>query len=194
MIWDFLASYRAGVVVALLGVLVAAVYAFLTWRLAQTAKLQAEASAQQARAAADQARIARQVFEAAHRPYLEAAVTSLSSFTSPELFQISVIVKNYGPVPATLHTWQVLIRRQGQVLAETHLLPPEIGRCIFPGRDATLAFNRLPPGSFGVEPAGPTELDVSIQYRGSHGARYTTHIVATKEPGRVWEYTTEEIQ
>jgi hypothetical protein len=34
-----------GVVVAFLGVLVAAVYAYITWRLAQTAKLQAEASA-----------------------------------------------------------------------------------------------------------------------------------------------------
>ena len=117
---------------------------------------------------------------------------TVSFFVSPEFFRIEVGVKNHGPVPATLLGWRALIRRAGQVVAETHLLPPEIGRCLFQGQGATLGFAR---GGLGVivDPAGPTELEVTVEYRGTHETRYATRIVATKESGRAWAYTAEEV-
>ncbi len=41
--------------------------------------------------------------------------------------------------------------------------------------------------------AGPTELEVTVEYRGSHETHYATRIVATKESGRAWAYTAEEV-
>jgi hypothetical protein len=85
-----------------------------------------------------------------------------------------------------------MIRRGGQVIAETDRLPPEIGRCLFQGQGATLDFAQGGAGVI-VDPAGATELEVSIEYRGTPETRYATRIVATKESGRTWAYTAEEV-
>jgi hypothetical protein len=87
-------------------------------------------------------------------------------------------------LPATLLGWRAQIRRAGQPVAETSLLPPKIGRCLFEGQEATLGFAR--DGGFSViaEPAGARELEVTVEYRGTHETRYATRIVATKESGR----------
>jgi hypothetical protein len=82
--WDWVATHHEPltVCITLAGVVVAWRYVVLTHRLAKAANVQAGAARDQAQAsragaeaAADQARVARQIFEAAHRPYLSVAIT-----------------------------------------------------------------------------------------------------------------------
>jgi hypothetical protein len=66
-------------------------------------------------------------------------------------------------------------------------------RCLFQGQGATLGFAR--GGGFRaiVEPAGPTEVEVTVAYRGTYDTQYATRVEATKESGRAWAYTADEV-
>lgn len=178
----------AGVIVAIAGVLVAIRYAILTRRLAEAANIQAaasnaaaeasreqaEASRRGAEAAASQAHTARQMFEAGHRPYLEAWLDSGSFWTSPEFFRLHLKVKNYGPVPADIIRWQAVFRigrdRVGGYGAVDELLS------VFPGREQALEATAGADAPEG-RPPGPMEIELNIRYRGAYDAEYETNTI-----------------
>lgn len=177
------------VIATVLGVVVAGIYSFLTWRLAnaaiaqaQAALTQAEASRAQAtaatdaaRAAADQAVIARQIFEAAHRPYVELMLSDSTRFDHAQAYEIGVQLQNHGPVPATLVDWDVTIRSSsGRLETVENVLPQDVGRCLFPGRELTL---RAARGAGYVTGTVGAQLSVTVRYGGTPATRYKSRIV-----------------
>jgi hypothetical protein len=203
-LWYYLTSYSnaltalaslLGVVTAFLGVLVAAAYAFLTWRLAQAAKVQAEqatvlvesakkqadaalvqaeASRKGAEAAVEQARVTRKIFEAGHRPYVEVWLDSGSFWTNPEFFRLHVKLKNHGPVPADIIKWQAVFRTGSETVGgfgpEDELLS------VFPDREQTLEA-RVGADAPEGRPPGPMEIELNVRYRGAHDAEYVTNAI-----------------
>jgi hypothetical protein len=171
----------AGILVAVGGVIVAIAYAILTRKLADAAndqasasKAAAEASRRGAEAAAAQARTTQQIFEAAHRPYVEVWLDSGSFWTSPEFFRLYVKLKNHGPVPADIIRWQAVFRIKDEIVGGFG--PADELLSVFPDREQTLE------GRVGVDapegqPPGPMEVELNIKYRGAHDAEFVTNAI-----------------
>ena len=130
----------AGVTLALAGVIVATAYAVLTRRLAAAAVRQAEETRRQAdltdqiaTETARQAQTSRQIFEAAHRAYLELLFeTETAFFVDTDFYRFWFEIKNHGPLPAVGISWLIRISRAG-TLAITR--ESEVSRVIFPGEE-----------------------------------------------------------
>ena len=171
----------AGVLVAAGGVFVAVVYALLTRQLARAAneqaaasneaaraaREQAEASRRGAEAAAAQARTTQQMFEAGHRPYVEARLDEASFGTRPDFYRLHVRVKNYGPMPADIIRWQLVFRRENGIVGGHG--PVEELLSVFPNREQTLEARAGADAPEG-HPPGPMEIEINIRYRGAYEA------------------------
>ncbi len=221
-LWYYLTSYSnaltalagiVGVVVAFLGVVVAAVYAGLTWRLAKVARTQAEqgkilaesakrqadaaleqaaASHRAAQAAAEQAHVTRQMFEASHRPYLEVQIEQRSFYLRPDFFGLFLSVKNHGPVPAILLGWRAHIQTAERLTV--HQQPPtDEGLCVFPGNTAELSCTGDGTGRMDEGPHPESDIYVEVPYRGFHReVRHETKIGATGK-FRLWRMLYEDV-
>ncbi len=176
----------AGILVGVAAVIVAAVYAALTRRLASAVKRQADLTDNIARETQRQAEVSRQIFEAAHRPYIEVTLED-AFFVRPDLYRARFAMTNRGAVPAVGVAWTVTISHDEREIATrgssgTHVLFPGGGRIFSVGT-----------GSGGIEtPAGLTTIAVEVRYGGVSGRSYATR--ATFE-GKYeqWRVVTQEI-
>lgn len=200
-LWYYLTSYSSaltalaslvGVVLTFLAVVVAAVYAFLTWQLAKAAKIQADASLKGAEAAGQQAKATQLIFEAAHRPYLDVVIQPWSFYARPDFFDFAFLLTNKGPVPAILVACHAIVRLEGAVVAERPPDQRDAAVALFPGGEPEeLVFKR---GSGQIIPLqGNLELECRVEYRGFHEARYVTRIVARRTE-RGWKHVDMEIR
>jgi multidrug efflux pump subunit AcrA (membrane-fusion protein) len=203
--------------IALAGVIAAFSYVRLTRRLAEQAKAagesarvqadaalkQAEASLQGAQAsrkgaeaAAEQANITRQIFEAAHRPYLQIEMDRESSFfEDPDFFRLLFTLKNHGPVPAILAERQVTVKEEGQLVAERRPAPTDSNRALFAGEEEiAFRFERMRPGSSTRDRQRPgIEVDCTVGYRAPNNIPYVTRVVARSTETGQWQYTAFEV-
>ncbi|MBI4269034.1 MAG: hypothetical protein HY615_01760 [Candidatus Rokubacteria bacterium] len=151
-----------GAVVAVataVNVLVAAFYAFVTWRLwrvaadqaavsrraletsqamAVSARAQVDASTTAARAAEEQARVTQQTFEASNRPYLVITSQEPERRNHPNSSRMAVVARfaleNRGSVPGILKSWRLEARTGRQVLAQPHhRQAPGLALAVVPG-------------------------------------------------------------
>lgn len=176
-LWCWLAANSSPLTVVLtfLAVVVAAVYAGLTWRLARAARdqagaarVQAEASRMAANAAADQAHSTRLIFEAAHRPYLQVEMDRrMSFFVRPDFFRLWFTLRNHGPLPAILADRHLTVRVDGRLVVERPPAPTDSDRALFAGDEIPFQFDQIPPGAGAlVETLAGVEVDFAVGYRG----------------------------
>ena len=186
--WIGANSSTLSALITLAGVVVAIVYVVLTRRLAAAAVRQAEETHRQAdltdriaKETARQAQTSQQIFEAAHRAYLEVIVEAAHIFfVDPSFYRVVFDIKNHGPIPAVGISWIVHISRVG---APTFTRESETNRVIFPGEERTIRCEGTGYGAV-VEPRDAIEIDVTVQYRSASGLVYQTQIVLQRPERR----------
>lgn len=197
-LWCWLAANSSPLTVVLtfLAVVVATVYAALTWRLARAATDQAGASRKAADAAADQALSTRLIFEAAHRPYLQVEMDGVSFFTRPDRFLLWFTAKNHGPLPAILTDYHLTVKVDGRLIVERRREPTESNRALFAGDDFPFRFEEPPSGVSGlIEQSAGVEVDFAVGYRGFNNTPYVTRMAAASPGGESrWRFTAIELK
>ncbi len=194
VILDWLDTHNGAVmaVATVLNVLVAATYAFVTWRLWRVAKdqaqtsqqawieahIQAEAAMAAARAANEQADLTRQMFEASHRPYLT-IIAPDPTFLGDGRIRFIIHLENKGTVPGVVTGWHVGVRYRGCKLIEQEFPEPKITRVVFPGVP-----ERMPLLEISAANAAPIRgsgdavlVEASVTYRGVGTKTYSTLVV-----------------
>jgi hypothetical protein len=178
----------AGVLVGLAAVIVAAVYARLTRRLARAAHRQADLTANIARETQRQVEVSRQVFEAAHRPYIEVTLED-AFFVRADHYRARFEMTNHGAVPAVGITWAVTISHEGQEIATEGSTAM---RVLFPGGARVFVVDTGAENGANEPPPGLTTIAVAVQYAGTSGRAYATR--ATLEgKHQQWRVVSQEI-
>lgn len=199
LLLDWLDTHNGAViaVATVVNVLVAAAYAFVTWRLWRVARdqahmsqqvwieahLQAEASMAAARAANEQADLIRRMFEASHRPYLAVNATPpdhrSASGQSPWALQIVApfVLENRGTVPAVVTRWTTEVRHGAATLESRDKKQPDMVLAVFPGVPHTMhvevtLLDRRPY----FESGHPLVFTVRAEYTGLAGKSYSTRL------------------
>jgi hypothetical protein len=123
-------------------------------------------TARQAEIAAKQAETTRRMLEASQRPYLSIDLYA-DAGTAPNGINVASVLRNSGPVPATM-TSAVLRATFGEdVLGEGQQLTPQqvpSQLCIFPERGAELTWGILTP--FGATRDGFIRIEIEVTYQG----------------------------
>lgn len=178
----------AGVLVGIALVIVAAVYARLTRRLARAARRQADLTNAIAQETQRQADVGRQIFEAAHRPYIEVTLED-AFFVRGDLYRARFEMTNHGALPAVGITWTVTISHEGQEIATEGSTAM---RVLFPGGARVFVVDTGPETEEIEPPPGLTTIAVEVQYGGVSGRTYATR--ATLEGRfRQWRVVSQEI-
>lgn len=160
----------AGVLIGIAAVIVAAVYAGLTRRLARASRRQADLTNAIARETQRQADVGRQIFEAAHRPYIEVTLED-AFFVRADHYRAQFEMTNHGMLPAVGITWTVTISHEGQQIATEGSTAM---RVLFPGGARVFVVDTGQENG-AIEPSpGLTTIAVKVQYRGISGREYAT--------------------
>jgi len=163
----FAASVTAGAAI---------VYTFVTWRLWQQTKRQAQTAERQAITA-------QQMLEAAYRPWL--SITMYPDVpTDSTVLTVASVFHNHGNVPATVTNAPMRAAWEGKTWGESDPLVPKgnpANLCIFPGQQGELRWS-IPNVSFAPWPKGGLlRLDLEITYRGAFEDRtYQTRVEASE--------------
>lgn len=131
----------------------------------------------QAEAALRQAGVTQQIFQAAHRPYVEARIgPEVSFFNGPDNFGYRFYFKNHGPVPAILTGWRAIVRHRREVVAERAPDEADAGISLFTGESRPVEFRRGTDNTI-LDQGEVSEVEVVVEYRGLNEARYVSRVV-----------------
>jgi len=191
--WKWLGDNKdpLGVVLAAIGVAVAAGYVVLTFRLANAAREQARLTEDIARETRHQAEIGRQAFEAGHRPYMELVPEDANFGGDPQKqYALVYSIENHGSVPAIDLRWTIVVRLGAEILIQRE---SEVARILFPGKDRNVRITGT--GAFAVEdPPRGLLLEARVDYRGASGRDYFTVVHHEAEPpAPFWRLTHHEL-
>jgi hypothetical protein len=177
-----------GVGVAILAVVVAWYYARLTRRLANTARDQTLLTKEIATETRRQAAVSQQVFEASHRPYLEANLTEIW-LIDEQRHRFKITARNHGSVPAINVHWKLACGVGEDFLFTRSSVVPSV---LFPGEERDFRGKGKEP-STGVEQQPPDlRVEVTVDYRSTAGREYFTKFFLERD-GSGWRVTHEEI-
>lgn len=157
---------------AVAGVIVSGVYAYFTWGLWAQARRQAEI-------AAGQVELTRRMLEASQRPRLSLDLYA-DAGTGPNGINVAAVLRNSGPVPATVTgaslraTFGEDVLGEGQQLTPRHV-PSQL--CIFPGRGDELTWGILNP--FGSSRDGFIRIESEVTYQGVLDQTHMTRVLAS---------------
>lgn len=162
---DWLQSYSEAVIAlaTVVGVLVAATYAFFTWRLWQETRRQAE--------------LTKDIFEATHRPWV-AIHPTLKVGAIQARARLDFRLRNYGTAPAIVTSWSASASWRDSVLETEEPGSSAISLCIFPeGEEWAPPLVLIREGAMAAwldDP--PIQLRATVTYRGPAEARYSTSL------------------
>ena len=178
----------AGVLVGIAAVILAVVYARLTHRLTQAVHRLADLTHAIGRETQREADVGRQIFEAAHRPYIEVTLED-AFFVRADLYRARFEMANHGTLPAVGITWTVTISHEGQQIATEGSTAM---RVLFPGGTRVFVLDQGLEADTMEPPAGDTAIAVEVQYASASGRAYATR--ATFEGKyRQWRVVGQEI-
>ncbi len=153
------------VLVGLVGLVVAGLYAYFTWGLwVETTH---------------QVNVTQQMFEAGHRPWLSVE-SDWAAPPSPTSMSIDSILQNHGTVPAMVTRWWVKVHQGQRHIAEHDTKGAEISLCVFPGRHEKTKPVLISSDDAQRVLASPEHLrvDATVKYQGLGGRQYSTRVVA----------------
>lgn len=150
------------------GVIVAAIYAGLTWLLARQATRQAQ--------------ITRLMFDATYRPWVSVDFQEDNFFANDSFYRFDIVVQTYGQVPGFLIGYRLTVLENEQV-SMTDASDPSWIRPLYPGNQKTLTIEKTPPTRPIVMPV-PGSLPVVtvefvLRYKGSSDRIYKTEFTMT---------------
>ncbi len=134
-LWGWLSKEQAALsgltgLATVAGVVVAGVYAALTWRLAREAKRQASTT--------------QRMFDATHRPWVEANfLADESFFLDADTYSFEIRLTTHGPVPAFLLGYTFVVREEGR-LPVTFESEATWTRPLYPGHQRLLRIHHTP--------------------------------------------------
>lgn len=177
------------VTVAIAGVIVAAIYARLTRRLAEAARDQSVLAKEITAETRRQAEVSHRLFEASHRPYLELMLDE-AQFSDEEQFMFRFSAKNHGSVPAVQLRWSVVLRdADARVVAD---LASGITQVVFPGAAVDFEAKRAEGAMSSKIPQG-LRVEARLDYRGPSEREYSTRFTAEWQRGHGWQLLQDEI-
>ena len=178
-----------GVAVAIAAIIVAAIYARLTRRLAEAARNQSALAKELTTETQRQAEVSQRLFEASHRPYLELMLDE-AQFGDEEEFIFRFSAKNHGSVPAVQLRWSVVLRdSDGRVVAD---LTSALTQVVFPGATVDFEAKRAEGALSSKIPQG-LRVEARLDYRGPSEREYSTGFTAEWQRGHGWQLLHDEI-
>ena len=178
-----------GMAVVIAGVIVAAIYARLTRRLAEAAREESALTKEIATETRRQGEVSQRVFEASHRPYLELMLDE-AQFGDEEQFIFRFSAKNHGSVPGVQLRWSVVLRdNDGRVVAD---LASRITQVVFPGAAVDFEAKRA-EGAFSSKIPQGLRVEARLDYRGPSEREYATRFTAEWQRGHGWQLLQDEI-
>lgn len=168
-------------VASMLGVLVAAIYAFFTWRLWQATTRQANITHALWSATERQANITQSTFDATNRPYVSVTPKWGNSIVDIDRLCFECVFENYGTLPAVVTRWRLQVCLPDREVATEELSESEMRLCLFPERPYTKAVDFTGDG---IWPAPTVHVDATLEYRGATDRVYRTRMMTRIANGR----------